>query len=315
MGLVLTDGASADRSSTGITYQKLYAPEVPHLARFQHVDIHGDKEVWRFYRTVGDQRELPVRPSYAIMTACYQAALFRIIHESLNLYCGLRGLATAEKVLNTYRRYIDWEHDLPSIVKSIETGSFDGTNLQELRRLIVQHAQKGAEVLEHYRRLYSTRYLMPLLSFCIVHLGDALIRYSPEDPPASSTVEFSLGLLQQASIGFPICGPLQELYRRTAIECGTKLPANVDEIASPLGSYGVDDILDACTRLDYKQPVDQSVRHIDENIAADWASKWQEIVNSPDRPQPPLSTRKSSNSTSSSSGSDQHMRIASLLNV
>lgn len=89
------------------------------MARFQHVDIQSDKAVWRFYRTVGDQRVLPVRPSHAILTACYQAALFRIIHESLNLYCGLRGVVTAEAVLITYRRYLDWEYDLPSTLKSV----------------------------------------------------------------------------------------------------------------------------------------------------------------------------------------------------
>ncbi|KAI4264980.1 MAG: hypothetical protein L6R38_009731 [Xanthoria sp. 2 TBL-2021] len=331
-------------SSTGITYQKLYAPELPHMARFQHVDIQSDKAVWRFYRTVGDQRVLPVRPSHAIMTARYQAALFRIIHESLNLYCGLRGVATAEGILNTYRRYLDWEHDLPPILKIVDveaqpvphilflhiqyhvavvqhltpllqSGFFEGPNLQELRRLVIQHAQSGVELLEHYRRLYSARYLIPLLCFCIIHLGDALIRYSPEEPPASNTVEFSLMLLQQASVGFPICGPLQELFKRTAVDCGAKMPANVDEITGPLRSYGVDDILDACTRLDYKQPVDQSTRHIDDNIAVDWPSKWQEIVNSPNQPETPRSTRRTmSTSTTSSSGNEQHMRIASLLN-
>ncbi|KAL8993298.1 MAG: hypothetical protein Q9169_006447 [Polycauliona sp. 2 TL-2023] len=332
-------------SSTGITYQKLYAPELPYTARFQHVDIQGDKEVWRFYRTVGDGRELPVRPSYAIMTSCYQAALFRIIHESLNLYCGLRGIATAGAILTTYRRYLDWEYDLPSILKNVDveahpvphilflhiqyhvavvqhltpllqSGRFEGTNLEELRRLVIQHAQSGAEILEHYRRLYSTRYLMPLLSFCIVHLGDALIRYSPKEPPATDMVEFSLGVLQQASIGFPICGPLQELFKRTAVDCGVEMPSNVDELTGPLGSYGVDDILDACTRLDYKQPTDQSTRHVDENIAAEWPSKWQEIVDGAPRTSSPRSkTRRTlSTSTTSSDSGDQHMRIAALLN-
>ena len=197
----------------------------------------------------------------------------------------------------------------------LQTDFFEGQNLFELRRLVVQHAQSGAEILEQYRRLYSTRYLMPLLSFCIVHLGDALIRYSPEDPPASDTVEFSLGLLQQASVGFPICGPLQQLFKRTAMECNAKMPSNIDEITGPLGSYGVDDILDACTRLDYKQPTDQSIRHIDENISMDWPSKWQDIVNNPNRPESPESTRRTKSMSTSSSGSgDHHMRIASLLN-
>ncbi|KAL8819497.1 MAG: hypothetical protein Q9223_002085 [Gallowayella weberi] len=257
-------------SSTGITYQKLYAPEVPHTARFQHVDTQGDSAVWRFYRTIGDQRDLP-----------YHVAVV--------------------------------QHLTPLL----QSGCFEGSNFQELRRLVVQNAQSGVETLEQYRQLYSTRYLMPLLSFCIVHLGDALIRYSPRDPPASDIVEFVLGLLQQASAGFPICGPLQELFRRTAVECGIKMPPNVEVMTGTQGSYGVDDILDACTRLDYKQPVDQSIRHIDENVAAEWPNKWQEIVNSPDRPPVQPSTRRFSRSPSSpgSAGSDQHMRIEALLNT
>ncbi|KAL8809830.1 MAG: hypothetical protein Q9200_003076 [Gallowayella weberi] len=264
----------------------------------------------------------------------------------LNLYCGIRGVATAEMILIIYRRYLDWESDLPPILKAVNTdsqplphilflhvqyhvavvqhltpllqsGCFEGSNFQELRRLVVQNAQSGVETLEQYRQLYSTRYLMPLLSFCIVHLGDALIRYSPRDPPASDIVEFVLGLLQQASAGFPICGPLQELFRRTAVECGIKMPPNVEVMTGTQGSYGVDDILDACTRLDYKQPVDQSIRHIDENVAAEWPNKWQEIVNSPDRPPVQPSTRRFSRSPSSpgSAGSDQHMRIEALLNT
>ncbi|KAL8831026.1 MAG: hypothetical protein Q9170_005476 [Blastenia crenularia] len=323
-------------SSTGITYQKLYAPELPYMPRFRHVDINSNHSLWRFYRYNGDQRKLPVRPSHAILTACHQAALFRIVHESLNLYCGLRGSVTAEAVLILYRRYLDWEEDLPFILKAVDeqaqplphilylhvqyhvavlqhlmpllqSGYFEGDNQQELQRMTVKHAQQGIETIEHARRLYSARYLMPLLTFCIIHIGDTLVRYSPHEPPASDVVEFCLGLTQQASPGFSICGPLQELFRRTAYECGVDLPPNIEQITGPLGSYGMDDILDACTRLDYKQPVDQSVRHIAENIAEEWPSKWDEIINNPSRPDSLISTRKMS-------AGEQQLRIDALLN-
>lgn len=133
------------------------------------------------------------------------------------------------------------------------------------------------------------------------------MRYSPKDPPASDVVEFCLGLLQQASAGFAINGPLQELFRRAAVECGTTLPPNVEQMTGQLGNYGMDDILDACTRLDYKQPVDQSVRHIDDKIANEWPTKWEQIVKRPNRPASPPSTRKVSTS-------GKHLRIESLLN-
>ncbi|KAL8945758.1 MAG: hypothetical protein Q9222_007747 [Ikaeria aurantiellina] len=324
------------RSSTGITYQKLYAPEVPQMVRFVHVNVDSDNEVWRFYRTVGEQRDLHVRPSYAILTACHQVALFRIIHESLNIYCGLRGMATAEIVLTLYRRYLDWEEDLPPVLQSpdesaqplphvlylhaqyhvavvqhltplLQNDFFHGPWLHEIRRIVVDHAARGARIIDRSRQLYSTRYLMPLICFCIVHIGDTLIRYSPQDPLASEVVRFCLETLQEASPGFPLCGPLQELFRRTAVECGTKLPSNIDQLTGGLGNYGVDDILDACTRLDYKQPVDQSMRHVDENIEEDWPYKWQQIVESLARPEPPPSTRQMSLS-------EKQIPIDSLLN-
>ena len=76
--------------------------------------------IWRFYRHQGDERELPTRPSYAIVTACYQAKLFRIIDETLNLYCGVRGQVTAEKSLAVYKRYVDWKNDLPSVIMNVD---------------------------------------------------------------------------------------------------------------------------------------------------------------------------------------------------
>ncbi len=82
--------------------------------------MDGDDAVWRFYRKVGVEYELPIRPSYAIMTACMQAGLFRIINESLNLYCGHRGDVSAANVIKIYKRYLDWKEDLPPRIGQIE---------------------------------------------------------------------------------------------------------------------------------------------------------------------------------------------------
>ena len=328
------------------------------MPRFQHVQLDKDNSVWRFYHKFGDQEDYAYRPCFAIMTACHQAGLFRIIHESLNLYCGLRGLATADAVLVTYRRYIDWENDLMPDLKRInisgtrqdeplphvlflqyvtppfvykhrrlifyksiqyhtavvqhltpivQCGYFSGSNLNELRKIIIYHAQSGIEILERSRRLYSTRFCMPLMTFCIVHLSDALIRFSPNDPPAVDVVNFCLSMLQQARTGFPLCGPLQELFRQTAMECNVPLPENIDQMIGLQGHYGMDDFLDACTRLDYKQPVDQSVRHVDSSIGDEWPAAWEKIVNSPERPVSPESTRRTSTS-------ERFLPIDSLLN-
>lgn len=147
--------------------------------------------------------------------------------------------------------------------------------------MIVFHARSGIEILEHSRRLYSSRYQMPLMSFCTLHLGDALVRHSPKEPPAPQVVHFCLGIMQQTRTGFAICGPLQELFRRTAVECGVDLPDSIDSIMGPVAHYTVDDILDACTRLSYTQPFDQILRHIYECIAEDWQSEWRRIIIAP----------------------------------
>ena len=112
--------ANRPRCSASITYQKLYAPPTPRDAIFEHVDMNRDYALWRFYRHPGDDRELPTRPSYSILTACYQAGLFRIIDKSLNLYCGIQGQVSAEKVLEVYRRYMDWKSDLPSEIANVD---------------------------------------------------------------------------------------------------------------------------------------------------------------------------------------------------
>lgn len=110
------------RVCAGITYQKLYTPAAPAEALFEHVREDKDDAVWCFYRRLGDEREMPTRPSHAIITACHQAGLFRIVNETLNLYCGIRGQVSAYKVLDVYRKYLDWKEALPPVIANIGEG-------------------------------------------------------------------------------------------------------------------------------------------------------------------------------------------------
>ena len=148
--------------------------------------------------------------------------------------------------------------------------------------MVVFHAQAGIDILEHSNRLYSSRYQLPLISFCSLHLSDALVRHSPSNPPASETVQFCLETMQQTRTGFAICGPLQELFRRTAVQCKVDLPANLDDLMQPHQSFGLDDILDACTRLEYTQPLEQILHRIDPSIAEDWPHHWQRQIIAPE---------------------------------
>jgi len=156
--------------------------------------------------------------------------------------------------------------------------SFPGGTRHELKRLLLASAKAGLETLKESSRLYSCRFQLPLMAFCTLHMSDVLIRYSPSEPYAPDVVAFCLGTLQDNRSGFAICGPLQELFRKTAVECNVQLPSNIRELMEPAQQYGVDDILDACSRISYTQPTEQIVRYIDDAIAEEWEETWRTII-------------------------------------
>lgn len=169
--------------------------------------------------------------------------------------------------------------------------------------MVIYHARCGLEILEHSRRLYTTRYQTPLLSFCILHLGDILLRYSPHEPPASDTAVFCLEMLSKTSAGFAVCGPLSAIFRRTAHELSVELPLDLDDRIGTPTSYTVDEILDACTRLTYRQPTEQTIRHMDQSLAIEWVAEWEKQVEEPKRKR----LRRESSS-------GRYLQIGSLLN-
>lgn len=185
----------------------------------------------------------------------------------------------------------------------LHSGLFNENDQEELRRIVVFHARSGFEIFEHSRRLYSSRFAMPMLSFCLVHLCDALIRLSPNEPPARDVVWFCLEILQQTRAGFAVCGPLQSLFLQTVEECGVHPPPELRDIIDSFNHVSLDDILDACTRLTYTQPLNQILPHLDPAIASDFNREWdKQVVN-----RSKLSRRKPS--------SGRYLQIGNLLNV
>lgn len=85
---------------------------------FQHVQIDGDANIWRYYRSPGDERDMPTRPSHAIMSAGYQSLLFQVVSDTIRLYCGLEGTITAGAIIDLYRRFLLWKEDLPPALKT-----------------------------------------------------------------------------------------------------------------------------------------------------------------------------------------------------
>lgn len=136
------------------------------------------------------------------------------------------------------------------------------------------------EILEQSNRLYSSRYQLPLIAFCTLHLCDAFVRYSHDEPVASAVARFCLQAMQQNRAGFELCGPLQELFRRTAVELKVELPHDVQELMEPQLYFGINHVLDACTRLSYTPPIEQALRHIDPSVPQEWQFQWRNQIDS-----------------------------------
>ncbi|MCJ1397562.1 hypothetical protein MMC11_000756 [Xylographa trunciseda] len=316
---------------SGITYQKPFNPVSPRTEVFINVALDQDSapEQWRYYRQPGDDTNIPKRQSFAILTACQQAKLYRIVHDTINVYCGARGRVTAAAVIGCFKRFHDWNANLPEEIARTDeesqplphvlalhiqynvaiiqllaplaaSGYFHEEDDRHIRNTLTNHARTGLNLVAHGNRLYSSRYGMPITAFCILHLGDALMKYSSDESLAQNVLTFCLDILQQNRAGFPLCGPLLQMFLQNAKQRGIEPDQDVDARAGSHDRYGVDQILDACTRLEYSQPVDQIKRYIDRNIGEDWTEEWNKQM---DQPRP----RRQSTT-------DRSMQITSLLN-
>ena len=78
------------------------------------------------YRQPGDdslelgQQNTDDRQSFATLTACEHAKLYRIAHERILIYCGARGKVSAESLLDVYQRFVAWKDGLPPSLQSVE---------------------------------------------------------------------------------------------------------------------------------------------------------------------------------------------------
>ena len=61
----------------------------------------------------------PGPPDCGVITARQQAYLSQIIHDTTTLQYGLRGEVTAREVIVCYKRFLNWNQDLPKPVDDI----------------------------------------------------------------------------------------------------------------------------------------------------------------------------------------------------
>ena len=185
--------------------------------------------------------------------------------------------------------------------------------MDHLKALTVEYAWQGLEIQRKYRRLFTCRYQPSLQNFSLLHFGDALFRFALSEVDGKEIVEFCLDALKESADGrggFAVCGPLQEMFRRCAVECGVPMPDNLDDLLSK-EQFGPDKLLDACTRLSYTQPIDQIVSNIDEEFAKTFAAEWRKFVEGPGDEE---SVSSEATRLSEKSAGERYMKIGSLLN-
>jgi hypothetical protein len=119
--------------------------------------------------------------------------------------------------------------------------------------------------------------------FAILHLADLVARFFPggieggsKDGPEA--IQFGLEALMQSRAGFPVAGPLQEMLQKTAKECSIRRPISPSDIIAapalpPRAIYRIDDLIDACTRPSYTQPIEEIHSRYLPSISADWVAE------------------------------------------
>ena len=179
---------------------------------------------------------------------------------------------------------------------------------EQLQNLTVHHAKAGIQLLIQYRQTYSNTYLSPLLLLCLVQICDSLVHYDGIGDTTPQTIEFCLTSLEEARAGYPLAGPLQKMFCDSLAEYNLALPDGLDDLISKSSRLGPEELLDACTRATYRQPISQFLPNVHETAAQEFISRWEHLFS-----QGRLSEERL-RATSVMSGAGKRVEIGSLLN-
>ena len=166
------------------------------------------------------------------------------------------------------------------------------------------------ELLLQYESIYGNFYLTPLQIFCMVHLCDTVVRYDGHGNITPRMVDFCLTSLQEAKIGYPVAGPLQKMFRLSLAEYSIPIPNELERMIGVSARIGPEELLDACTRPTYRQPIAQILPNVEADLGQDFINGWQRIAE--DRS---VELPSGERSRSGSYGRGKRVEIGSLLNV
>jgi len=68
------------------------------------------------------------------------------------------------------------------------------------------------------------------------------------------------------------------MFVQMAREQGVAMPENMNELMGGRTHYGPEELLDACERVTYLQPIEILLQRIDPGIAATFEHEWQDFI-------------------------------------
>lgn len=174
-----------------------------------------------------------------------------------------------------------------------------------LRNLVIHHSRQALVYLSRYKKMYTFVYQSPLQLFCIVHICDALVRYSPTDDMTSDIVRFCLESLQEAKTSYHIAGHLQKMFRLALARLRTPFPDDLEKLMGSSSRYGPEELLEAVARISYRPPIEQLLPNMEPKLGQDFVREWQKRADEQLIARPHLEPKEDNN---------KRIEINSLLN-
>ena len=141
--------------------------------------------------------------------------------------------------------------------------------------LLVKHAKEGFACLVRYCRMYGAAYQTPIQLYCLVHICDAVMTHDRRGQSKPEAIRFCMEVLEEAKQSYPLAKPLQHMFAAAVNECNISLPDDLERLLGSNERYQVDELLNACTRLTYRTPIDQLKPNLEPTLADDFIDEWQ----------------------------------------
>jgi hypothetical protein len=181
---------------------------------------------------------------------------------------------------------------------------------EQLQNLVIRHAKRGFYLLDRYSRLYTNHYLSPLHLFCLVHICDTVVRYDDSDEARRTEyIHYCFTSLEQAKVGYPLAGPLQKMFRTALSDYKVSVSDELEGIIGASARLGPEELLEACTRESYVQPVLQIVPNMETRLGQDFMDGYHQQYESRT-----VEQSQEERSSGTARGKQKRVEIGALLN-